>query len=113
MTLDGFLSGLFWYGPDPGNDAVHVYGGLFPVDGDGSPSLLLAYPPEAVAALVAFWAGAAPRLEELREPFAVHAASPPGRWIKDFEEFTDLLSDWGEVVGKAGRRGWGLIGLPI
>ncbi|MFC7648984.1 hypothetical protein ACFQX6_57560 [Streptosporangium lutulentum] len=43
----------------------------------------------------------------------MHAVRPSGCWIKNFEEFTDLLSDWGEVVGEAHRRGWGLIGLPI
>ncbi|MGA4995227.1 hypothetical protein [Nonomuraea bangladeshensis] len=111
VSLDGFLSGLFWYGPDPANDAVHVHGDLFPADIDRSRGLSLAYPPEAVPALVKSWVKAAPRLEELREPFAAHAARPPGHWIENFEEFADLLNDWGEVVREADSRGWGLIGF--
>ncbi|MGA5763445.1 hypothetical protein [Nonomuraea bangladeshensis] len=105
VSLDGFLSGLFWYGPDPANDAVHVHGDLFPADIERSRGLSLAYPPEAVPALVKSWVKAEPRLEELREPFAAHAARPPGHWIENFEEFADLLNDWGEVVREADNRG--------
>ncbi|MFC7648983.1 hypothetical protein ACFQX6_57555 [Streptosporangium lutulentum] len=35
-TLDGFLSGLFWYGPDPDNDAVHVHGELLLLTATGA-----------------------------------------------------------------------------
>ncbi|MFI0353299.1 hypothetical protein [Actinomadura sp. 9N407] len=102
-TLDGFLSALIWDGPDRGNDAAPVHGlvlcGL---------ETSLAYPPQAVPALVQLWADAAPRLEELRDPFAIHGARPEG-WMKTFDEFADLLRDWGEVVGEANRRRWGLI----
>jgi hypothetical protein len=105
-TLDGFLSALIWYGPDPDDDADHVHGELFPDD-----KVILAYPPQAVPALVELWAEAAPRRAELHEPFTAHAARPKG-WIKTFEAFADLLGEWGEVVREADRRGWGLIGLP-
>ncbi|MEU6183602.1 hypothetical protein [Streptomyces coeruleorubidus] len=42
----------------------------------------------------------------------MHAACP-GRWIEDFDGFSVLLREWGVVVTEAGRRGWGLVGLPL
>jgi hypothetical protein len=65
-----------------------------------------------VSALAGHWALAEPLLESLREPYGVHAARP-GRWIEDFDEFSVLLREWGVVVTEAGRRGWGLVGLPL
>ncbi|WP_208636957.1 hypothetical protein [Streptomyces swartbergensis] len=88
--LDAFLQGLFW---DAGTGTEDDTGsGLF--------------------ALVCHWARAEPLLESLREPYGVRAACP-GRWIADFDEFSVLLREWGVVVTQAGRRGWGLIGLPL
>ncbi|GHE09642.1 hypothetical protein [Streptomyces alanosinicus] len=52
----------------------------------------------------------APQLEVLREPFTQHAAESSG-WIRSFESFADFLTDWGEVVTEAERRGWGIVGL--
>ncbi|MFD3838028.1 hypothetical protein ACFWWC_17470 [Streptomyces sp. NPDC058642] len=102
--LNGFLGPLLW-----DEDGT----GLFPADPDPwRPRLLLACPPPAVSALFVHWALAEPLLESLREPFAVHAASP-GRWIENFDEFSVLLREWAVVVGEAGRRGWGLVGLPL
>ena len=109
-ALDAFLSRLIWRGLD--GDAVHVEGdGLAHRDADSWLRLLLACPPAAVHELAEQWARAAPRLEALREPFAEHAAQP-GRWTGTFAEFEDLLTEWGEVVCEADRRGWGLAGLP-
>ncbi|WP_234326739.1 hypothetical protein [Streptomyces sp. NRRL S-337] len=42
----------------------------------------------------------------LTPAYACHAACP-GRWIADFEEFTELLSGWAEVAEEAQRRQWG------
>jgi hypothetical protein len=102
--LNGFLSPLLWDEEETG---------LFPADPDPwRPKLLLACPPSTVSALARHWACAEPLLESLREPYGVYAACP-GRWIEDFDEFSVLLREWAVVVGEAGRRGWGLVGLPL
>ncbi|GAP51116.1 hypothetical protein [Streptomyces azureus] len=109
--LDAFLQGLIWdNGTGTEDDTVC---GLFAADPDPwHRRLLLACPPATVSALAGHWARAEPLLESLREPYGVHAACP-GRWIEDFDEFSVLLREWGVVVTEAGRRGWGLIGLPL
>ncbi|GCD38818.1 hypothetical protein OEIGOIKO_06637 [Streptomyces chrestomyceticus JCM 4735] len=35
----------------------------------------------------------------------------PDGWITTFESFAGFLTDWGEVVTEAERRGWGVVGL--
>ncbi|MFG2291905.1 hypothetical protein [Streptomyces sp. NPDC048603] len=73
--------------------------------------LLLYCPPEKAAVLARSWEQAAPRLEQLRAPFEAEAT----RWAcrpKTFDAMGALLREWGEVVTEAGRRGWGLVGLP-
>ncbi|MFI9240317.1 hypothetical protein [Streptomyces sp. NPDC053079] len=105
-ALDTFLAGLFW---DPGTGSDPDEG-----EGDAEPwhGALWGYClPSGVPALARAWSVAGPRLEELRAPFAVHAADP-GKWVGRFEEFTRLLHGWAEVVEEAHRRGWGLVGLP-
>ncbi|MFJ9418618.1 hypothetical protein ACIRPT_31345 [Streptomyces sp. NPDC101227] len=67
-------------------------------------------PADHVPAIAGWWRQAAPRLESLREPFTRHAAEPGG-WTTTFALFADLLTDWGEVVTEAERRGWGIVGL--
>ncbi|MEU2391113.1 hypothetical protein [Streptomyces sp. NPDC007369] len=110
---DAFLSALIWPGPDPGADAEHVDPGLFPSLAPlWRSGPLIARGPDVVARLGRCWAEIAASLPDLREPYARNAASP-GRWIADFEEFTRLLSGWGEVVREAERRWWGLVGLPL
>ncbi|MGW2411091.1 hypothetical protein ACWCV5_02755 [Streptomyces tubercidicus] len=112
-ALDEFLMALIWCGPEADSDAEHVDAGIFPsVDGLWRPGPLIARGPQAVSGLNRCWGEAAPALPHLREPYASRAACP-GRWIADFEEFTELLSGWAEVVREAQRRRWGLIGLPI
>ncbi|MFE4676397.1 hypothetical protein [Streptomyces sp. NPDC056723] len=114
-ALDVFLAGLFWLGPDdadtgPEDEPVV---GLFPTERDPwHPRLLVLRTPEQVPDLARAWAVAAPLLEDLRAPYAVHAERP-GRWTANFEEFAILVRDWGEVVTGASRSGRGLIGLPI
>ncbi|MGW4895309.1 hypothetical protein ACWEQL_24020 [Kitasatospora sp. NPDC004240] len=115
-ALDGFLGGLVWDGPyDPAapdtddDDPAPAAG--FPDDPEPwRPRVLLLRAPEEVPALVRAWELAAPRLEELREPFGIEAARWAGR-PGSFEATADLLREWGEVVTRAGERGWGLIGL--
>ncbi|MFI1255331.1 hypothetical protein ACH4U6_16290 [Streptomyces netropsis] len=105
-ALDAFLAGLFWAPPgtdsDPDEDDAEAWHGV-----------MWAYcPPPDVPALVQAWSTCGPRLEELRESFTAHAAAP-GKWVGRFEEFTQLLHGWAEVVAEAHHRGWGLLGLPI
>ncbi|MFC9460142.1 hypothetical protein [Streptomyces sp. NPDC056983] len=116
-ALDAFLAGLFWPGPDDADTDPSAEEepavGLFPAEPDPwHPRLLVVRAPEQVPDLARAWALAAPLLEGLRAPYAVHA-DRPGRWIADFEEFAMLVRDWGEVVTEASRSGRGLIGLPI
>ncbi|MFD7234909.1 hypothetical protein ACFWAT_06310 [Streptomyces syringium] len=76
-------------------------------------SAMRAYcPPLNVVAPAQAWSTSGPRLEELRDPFAAHAAAP-GRWAGRSEEFTKLLHGWAEAVAEAHHRGRGLIGLPV
>ncbi|GHI04156.1 hypothetical protein AQI88_07295 [Streptomyces cellostaticus] len=60
--------------------------------------------------IAGWWRQAAPQLDVPREPFTQHAAEPDG-WITTFESFANLLTDWGEAVTEAERRGWGIVGL--
>ncbi|WP_167828775.1 hypothetical protein [Streptomyces sp. MZ04] len=46
-------------------------------------------------------------LPQLCELWGVDAPSP------SFDDFNRLVVEWGEVLGEAHRRGWGVIGLPI
>ncbi|MXM69006.1 hypothetical protein GR925_37855 [Streptomyces sp. HUCO-GS316] len=98
---------LFWHGLE---DTTGVVSGLperpCPWDAD----LLLWCPPDHVPLIAAWWRQAAPQLDVLREPFTQHATESGG-WITTFESFADFLTDWGEVVTEAERRGWGIIGL--
>ncbi|QDQ09195.1 hypothetical protein [Streptomyces spectabilis] len=105
--LDRFLDALVWDGLEYTESAGT---GLPERDPAWDADLLLWRPPEDPPVIAEWWRQAAPRLESLREPFDQHAAAPGG-WISTFEEFTRLLSDWGEVALEAERRGWGLVGL--
>ncbi|MFE4251400.1 hypothetical protein ACFRU3_18235 [Streptomyces sp. NPDC056910] len=116
-ALDVFLAGLFWQGLDDADTDTSAEDepvvGLFPAERDPwHPRLLVVRTPEQVPDLARAWAVAAPLLEDLRAPYAVHAERP-GRWTANFEEFAILVRDWGEVVTEASRSGRGLIGLPI
>ncbi|MBJ3809450.1 hypothetical protein [Streptomyces flavofungini] len=109
-ALDALLLGLIWCGPD-GEDE-HTDPGVF---GDGpavSNGVLLARAPDSVRRLAATWERLRPRLGGLRAAFTAHAATPQeGGWISSFDEFTDLLEDWGRVLTEADRRGWCVVGL--
>lgn len=89
-ALDTFLAGLFWVPPgadsDPDEDVAEPWHGV----------MWAFCPPGDVPGLAQAWSAAGPRLEELREPFAAHAAAP-GQWVGRFEEFTKLLHGWAEV----------------
>ncbi|MFI2433476.1 hypothetical protein [Streptomyces sp. NPDC018693] len=107
-ALDGFLGPLIWWGDDHKPSEAS----LFATDPEPwSPRLLLCCPPAVLPVLASHWARVEPLLDGLREIYDHHAAAP-GRWIADFDEFVALLRGWAELVGEAGRRGWGLLGLP-
>lgn len=125
-ALDHFLGGLVWDSTDiadAGDDTAETTAGTAadidrpPAGGfpDGStpwhPQVLLLRTPDEVPALVRAWELAAPRLEELREPFDTEAVRWAGR-PATFDDAAALMREWGEVVTRAGVRGWGLIGLP-
>jgi hypothetical protein len=104
-ALDGFLVelGIRW---DPDEDDS-------PPDTESWHSKLLLFrTPADVAVMARLWARAEPLLDGLRESFDAHAARGPGSWIPDHAAFASLLRGWGEVVGEAHRRGWGVVGLP-
>ncbi|MFB6819728.1 hypothetical protein ACFCV8_34890 [Streptomyces sp. NPDC056347] len=109
--LDDFLLGLIWDGPDGesgrsdddffSKDPPHIFG------------LMRACSPESVRRLAATWERVRPRLDGLREPFAVHTAavSSDGR-PADFDHgFVHLLTEWARVLTGAADRGWGVVGL--
>jgi hypothetical protein len=114
--LDSFLGGLVWDDPDGDAETDLNAGppaaGSFPEDPTPwRPRLLLLRSPDEVPPLAGSWEWAAPRLEELREPFEAEAT----RWAArpdTFDQAAALMREWGEVVTEAERRGWGLIGLP-
>ncbi|MGX8903940.1 hypothetical protein ACR820_01435 [Streptomyces netropsis] len=106
--LDALLLGLIWGGLD--GEAEHVEQGFFCDDPAVTYGVLLARSPASVRDLAATWDEARPWLEGLRGAFGEHAAVAGG-WVRDFEEFTELLEDWGRVLSEAARRGWGIVGL--
>ncbi len=111
-AVDSFLDGLIW-DKDP-DEAATLTGadGVFPPAADRlKPHLLLVCPPEKMPGKAAAWKQAAPRLEELRGPFAAECEGWAGR-PDTFEEFLARIGEWGEVVTETARRGWGLVGLP-
>ncbi|MER7754959.1 hypothetical protein [Kitasatospora sp. NPDC097643] len=120
-ALDCFLGGLVWDRPDeaPGSgpgtetaaDDEDPPAGGFPDDPvPWRPRVHLVRAPDEVPALVRAWNAAEPRLEELREHFDAEVASWAAR-PATFDAAVALLREWGEVVTRAGARGWGLIGL--
>ncbi|MFF3323668.1 hypothetical protein [Streptomyces sp. NPDC002889] len=111
-ALDRFLTPLLWDDATGDDDDAEAQDEVR----DGMDllrrSVLVSCTPEAVEELVDAWNETAPLLAQLREPYAAHAACP-GRWIANFEEFSDLLHGWAEVAMEAERRGWGLVGLRV
>lgn len=106
-VVDRFNDALFWHRLE---DTTGVVSELpeYPCSWDAD--FLLWCPPDQVPLIATWWRQAAPQLEALREPFNQHAADSGG-WITTFEAFADFLTDWGEVVTEAERRGWGIVGL--
>ncbi|MGH4029283.1 hypothetical protein ACQB60_10155 [Actinomycetota bacterium Odt1-20B] len=108
VELDSLLRGLIWGGLD--GEAEHIDSGLSSDDPRVAYGLLVAKTPDTTRELAATWERVRPRLGELREAFTAHAAQP-GAWIGDFDEFSDLLEDWGRVLTEAATRGWCVVGL--
>ncbi|WP_208899620.1 hypothetical protein [Streptomyces incarnatus] len=106
-VVDRFADTLFWHGLE---DATGAGSGLPGRPCTWDADLSLWCPPDQVPPLAGWWQQVKTHLETLREPFIQHAAEPGGR-IGMFESFADLLTDWGEVVTEAERRGWGIVGL--
>ncbi|WP_432584508.1 hypothetical protein ABVG11_00350 [Streptomyces sp. HD1123-B1] len=106
-VLDRFNDALFWHRLE---DTTGVGSGLLERPCTWDADLLLWCPPDHVPLIAGWWRQAAPQLDSLRQPFARHAAEPRG-WITTFELFAGLLTEWGEVVTEAERRGWGIVGL--
>ncbi len=101
-ALDRFNDALFWHHLE---DTIGVGSGLSEHPCTWDADLMLWCP-----LIAGWWRQAAPHLESLREPFTRHAAEHGG-WVTTFESFADFLTDWGEVVPEAERRGWGIIGV--
>lgn len=106
--LDALLLGLVWGGMD--GEAEHVDPGVFCDDPAVTRGVLLARSPDSVKELAAMSERIRPRLGGLRQAFQEYAATPHG-WIRDFDEFTDLLDDWDRVLSEAAGQGWGVVGL--
>jgi hypothetical protein len=106
-VLDLFLDALIWDGLESTENAGAGLPERAPAwDAD----LLVCRPPADLPLIAGWWRKAAPQLETLRTRFDQQAAAPDG-WVSTFEEFSDLLTDWGEIAMEAERRGWGIVGL--
>ncbi|MGW1954853.1 hypothetical protein ACWCPI_19250 [Streptomyces sp. NPDC001920] len=103
--LDVLLRGLFWDGPY--GEAERTDTAFF---GEGGHGVLLARSPDGVRDVAAIWDRVLPHLDRVRGPFVEHAAVPDG-WVRDFDAFVDLLTQWGHVLTEAARRGWCVVGL--
>ncbi|MER7172325.1 hypothetical protein [Streptomyces mesophilus] len=111
-TLDQFAAPLFWgeYNWEslaPGfTPTVESHAGNWPPEAE----VMLWLEPHEVARLRDFWTQVEPHVATLREPFELHLAEATG-WIKDFDSFAQLVTEWGDVVSRAAERGWAVIGL--
>ncbi|WP_331720379.1 hypothetical protein [Streptomyces sp. NBC_00209] len=102
--LDALLGGLIWDGPDFDDEEPSEGHAFF----SGGYGLLVAKSPEGVRDLLATWERVRPRLDELRAPFEEHSS---GFRFADFDAFVRLLTNWGDVLAEAARRGWGIAGV--
>ncbi|EWS91779.1 hypothetical protein K7395_24150 [Streptomyces filamentosus] len=111
-AVDRFIDPLFWggleYMADRDNEgaAAHVSVVLPPAPSDH----LLWCPPAAVSSLKLLWELVGAELEALREPFERYAQAESSR-ISGFDAFAGLLRGWGDVIGQAQQRGWGVVGI--
>ncbi|MFE5961423.1 hypothetical protein [Streptomyces rubiginosohelvolus] len=111
-AVDRFIDPLFWGGleymadQDSEGAAAHVSVVLPPAP----PDHLLWCPPEAASSLKLFWDLVGAQLEALRDPFERYAHAGSSR-INSFDAFAGLLRGWGDVIGQAQQRGWGVVGL--
>ncbi|MFE2977610.1 hypothetical protein [Streptomyces sp. NPDC059258] len=112
-AVDRFIDPLFWGGLEYMADREDAEGAAAHVSvvlPDAPPDHLLWCPPAAVSALKLLWELVGAELEALREPFERYAGFGLGR-VKDFDAFAGLLRGWGDVIGQAQQRGWGVVGL--
>ncbi|MFG3406733.1 hypothetical protein [Streptomyces sp. NPDC048142] len=112
-AVDRFADPLFWGGLEymPDREDAQEASALMSVDEPSAPSdHLLWCRPAAVSSLKRLWDAIGPELGLLRGPFDQHARTDFGR-INDFDTFVGLLQGWGDVIGQAELRGWGVVGL--
>ncbi|MFG2566185.1 hypothetical protein ACGFR6_12165 [Streptomyces sp. NPDC048567] len=102
--LDALLGGLIWDGPDFDDEELGEGHAFF----TGGYGLLVAQPPQGVRDLLATWERVRPRLDELRAPYEERSEASQYR---SFDAFVRLLTNWGEVLAEAARRGWGIAGV--
>lgn len=110
-AVDRFIDPLFWGGLEYMPDQDAGAPSIVSVDESSPPSdHLLWCRPAAVSSLKRLWEFASPELSLLRSPFDQHSRADFGR-INDFDTFVGLLRGWGDVIDRAGLRGWGVVGL--
>ncbi|MFE7138564.1 hypothetical protein ACFVAG_12530 [Streptomyces sp. NPDC057644] len=112
-AVDRFIDPLFWGGLEymaDREDAEGAAAHMSVVLPDAPSDHLLWCPPAAVSPLKLLWELVGPELEALREPFERYVGFGFGR-VKDFDAFAGLLRGWGDVIGQAQQRGWGVVGL--
>ncbi|MFD8222957.1 hypothetical protein ACFV16_02110 [Streptomyces massasporeus] len=111
-ALDQFSAPLFWGGHTYASQTSGFSPSVTPqaCSWNSRLEVMLWLLPEEVAALHQFWRQVEPDLGTLREPFERHLTEPLG-WIQDFASFSQLVTEWGDVVGQAARRNWAIIGL--
>ncbi|MEU8098507.1 hypothetical protein [Streptomyces rubiginosohelvolus] len=111
-AVDRFIDPLFWGGLEymADRDAEGATAHVSVVLPDAPSDHLLWCPPAAVSSLKLLWDLVGAELEALREPFEryAHAGSSS---ITSFDAFAGLLRGWGDVIGQAQQRGWGVVGL--
>ncbi|MDF9803909.1 hypothetical protein M2436_002456 [Streptomyces sp. HB372] len=109
--MDRFIDPLFWGGLEYMSDRDADTPPIVPVDESSAPSdHLLWCRPAAVSSLKRLWDSVDPELGSLRGPFGQYARADFGS-LNDFDAFAGLLRGWGDVIGQAELRGWGVVGL--
>jgi hypothetical protein len=111
-ALDQFSAPLFWDGSTYASPTSSVSPSIesHACNWTSQLDVMLWLLPEEVMALHHFWGQVEPHLDTLRDPFDRHLTDPLG-WIQDFASFSQLVTEWGDVVGQAARRNWAVIGL--
>lgn len=111
--VDRFIDPLFWGGLAymPDQQGIREASALVAMDEvPAYADHLLWCRPSAVSSLKVLRDSVGPELGLLRGPFEQHSRADFGR-INDFDAFVGLIRGWGDVIGQAELRGWGVVGL--